>query len=260
MHFLARTPALLLLALPFLVPATARAQRPPHVWMAYRYMANVNPANNEYASPMDIWFEDGQLHAHTMCGSYAAQLHKAAYSTVDNSVFTGLFNSTSPNAQKWYDGLVANNVFVNQDGQFETTTIPFAGLIQSGDVLAAKYQSGAATGHVMVVDEMQYAGIEQLSPGKIPGLSEAARWEVTIHDSTKNVHGQTDSRYEADANNQHDKGLGMGQIAIFAHPDTGEIVGWKWRADAWTVYQCTDSNESNYRPMVAGAILGPGLP
>lgn len=258
MKFLASAPALLL-ALSFLLPSNALAQRPPHVWMAYRYLATVEPENNDYASPLDLWFEDGEIHAHTMCGSYAAHLHKAAYATVDNSVFTGLFNSTSPNAEKWYDGLAAHNVFVNQDGVFETTTVPQVASIQPGDVLAAKYQSGAATGHVMVVDDLEYIGIEQLGQ-KIPHLTEAARWEVSIHDSTKNVHGETDSRFEADEEGEHDKGLGMGQIVVFAHPDTGEIVGWKWRTDAWTVYQGTDSQEPNYRPMVAGTILGPGLP
>lgn len=240
--------------------SSAMAQQPLHVAIANRYLMTIDPVNNEYASPLDVWFDDGDLFAYTMCGSYAAHLHKTAYGAVDNSVFTGLFDSTSPNAEKWYNGLAAHNVFVNQDGQFETFTVPDVASIQSGDVLAAKYTSGAATGHVMVVDQMQLVGIEQLSPGKIPGLSEAVKWEVYVHDSTRTVHGSSDTRYEADLEGEHDEGIGLGLIAVYSHPETGEIVGWKWRADAWTMYQATDSEAPKFRPMVAGGITGPGLP
>lgn len=249
-------------AFAFITGNIATATDPAHIETANLYVATIDPANNDYGSPLSVYYdEQGVLHAESKCGSYAAHLFKASYDTVTDSVFTGLFGSTSPAAQLWFAGLAAEGEYNNQDGTFSTHVVPTVDAIQCGDVLAAAYNTNSgATGHVMIADTLSEVGPQNLSPGKIPGYASAIRWDVMIHDCTSSAHGSVDTRDGAEQNGRDDRGLGMGMIVIYEDANSGAIIGWKWSTTTSTIYQCVNPNAANYRPMVAGYLAGPGLP
>jgi len=179
----------------------------------------------------------------------------------------GLTGSTSPDSKKWNDAIDSERTYTNGSGTFSLTERDAVADIAAGDILAAEYSSGGASGHTMVVSSIALTG-SGLSTS-IPNVSSVNRYEVEVYDSTSSVHGNfvgsTDSRYLTDldgSNNPvNDKGIGTGRILIFADASSGALVGWTWNTTSGTVYQGTDStqNADSYRPMVAGFLSGPGL-
>ena len=92
------------------------------------------------------------------------------------------------------------------------------------------------------------------------------RWAVRVLDSTKSVHmnssGSTDTRYRADMDGSlvvNDRGMGNGDIYVYADPTTGALIGWTWSTNQSTPYQGTDSLAANYRPILAGRLTGSAI-
>ena len=229
----------------------------PHWTLAVQYTNEILPENNHYDSPCDVYYDEDVLYAYSKCGSYVAEVHRNAYPTLRYSVMKALFNSGFPTAARWYDGIAEERTYTNSSGTFGATLVSDFATVKGGDILVAKYSSGGASGHAMMADSFVSQGVQQIAD--IPGYTHAERFLVDILDCTRTPHGVTDSRKGAELDNSDDRGIGRGQIYVFADQDTGEIVGWTWSANLWTIYQCTDSNAANYRPLVAGYVYGPGI-
>lgn len=246
-----------LTALTALAASTAHAQS-AIVDQANAWEMNVRPEDNSYASPSKVETDaTGAVKAAAVCGGYVALVVRAAFPTVTSTVLRSLTGSASPNSKQWNDAIEAGATFSNGAGTFRMVERFTVDQITGGDILAAEYASDGITGHTMIVDSLW------LDRGNvattIPGAPKANRWVVVVHDATSSPHGASDSRWQAE-NGGHDQGIGSGELYLFADPLTGAIVGWTWSVASSSIYQGTDPQAPRYRPMVAGALQGPGIP
>lgn len=248
----------------------ALAAWPDHVDTAAQYVLDIDAVNNNYASPSFITYSGGTLYADTVCGTFATLLIKNSYSTVTDSVIKGLTTSTSPNAKKWNDSIDAQTSYMSGSSTWNLKKRATVGAIDDGDILASEYTVDNISGHVMIVKSITLDASNITPSSTIPNVTTVDRYLVEIYDSTSTVHGDysgsTDSRYLTDEKvvngntvATNDKGLGEGEIYLFANHANGELVGWTWNTTQTTIYQGTDSTAAEYRPITAGYMTGPGL-
>lgn len=266
---------------------------PGHVDVGLSWVNRIKPVNNHYGSPALISNDgSGVLHAYAECGSYTAQLMLQSYEGVITAdVLTALSGSPSPDAQQWYDaidpaqphpGSPANGIVLRTlDSKLAThggRTLRSSSVtpLAVGDILAAKYNLGDSSGHVMVVYSItapQSAQTMVLSGSKaIPGVTQVRRWTVQVLDSSDSVHGTFDTRYRKDGSEAdgNDHGIGLGSIYLYenATPSAstyGQLVGWSWSLNSTWSYQFSNRaavdnlGKTTYRPMLIGRFSGKGL-
>lgn len=237
-------------------PATAN--EPAHWVRAMQYTMDIDAVNNVYGPDCDIYYDDDEvLHARSKCGSYVAKVWRQSYPGLQYSVMSSLFEWGSPNARRWYDGINEQRTHDTNNGTFGTVVLTSVWDLSAGDVLVSKYQKGSSSGHVMMFDMAARKGV--LDVEQIPGYNEVEVFAVSILDCTSSPHGDCDTRKGAEPDNTDDQGIGRALIYIMADPETGEMVGWTWSTISSTIYQCTDSEADNYRPLIGGYIYGPGI-
>ena len=241
-------------------PGAVQADDPAHWTRALKYCFDIQPENNEYGPNHSIEYVNGVLHANTKCGSFAAVVVKKAYPNLTSSVMNGLFNEGYPGAAPWFDSILEQRTYQNAKGTFGTSLVQNIDDVQLGDILVSKYQSDSASGHVMLAGWKFSLGIFPVD--QIPGYDEVEVFSVWVLDSTQTPHGDIDSRTGADTLNPEgpdDKGIGRAMIYIMADPQSGDMVGWTWSESSSTIYQGTDPDGENYRPLIAGYLYGPGV-
>jgi hypothetical protein len=260
-----------------------------HVAKAAEYVSAINPGNqvnNTYASPASLYYDESNvLHAATQCGSFTTNLLINTFpGVITTSVMQGLTGSTSPGAAQWHDGIdpsVAHSPsggisLLPMDSAAASPTGRTMAFLAVGDILAAKYTVGSASGHVMTAAEITPpAGADlavTLSGTRvIPGVATVNRWRVKVFDSTSSIHSTSDSRYQTDPSEPdgNDRGIGSGHIFLYEDatpgaPTVGQLVGWTWSTASSYTFQFTDPSgvgggSTTYRPMVIGRMSGAGL-
>ncbi|MEN9864665.1 MAG: hypothetical protein RL748_255 [Pseudomonadota bacterium] len=266
---------------------------PGHVSTGQNWVNTISPANNAYSTPASITLDSNSvLHATAQCGSFTAQLLLQSYEGIITAdVLTALTGSNSPSAQEWHDAIdpaqshpdnPSNGVSLQALDQAlasptgRTLRSNNTTLLAVGDILAAKYSTSSATGHVMTVSSITAPAADQaltLSGTRvIPGVTSVKRWTVQVLDSSSSVHGSSDSRYQKDSGEDdgNDHGIGSGTIYLYEDATVGsstrgQLVGWTWSTASSYTYQFTqtaalDNNgKTTYRPMVIGRFSGAGL-
>lgn len=238
-----------------LTAASAAHATPDQV--AASYDAAIVPAHNTYGSPSTIWWSAGDLYANTKCSGYAALLEEAAYAAITPAVVRGLVGDSLPTSAEWKAALDAGATYTDASGTYQMVTRPTIDAILEGDLFASDYTIDGATGHALVVASTSLSAVGV--PTTLPGEATADRWLVFVHDSTETPHGTTDSRYHAGAGGADVQGIGHGWLYFYADATSGAIVGWTWSTASTTIYQATDPDGANYRPLTIGAITGPGI-
>lgn len=248
--------------------ADARAAWPAdHLSQASTWLSEITPQKNDYGSPSEVWYDaNGKLNVYARCGGFVAELIKQTYSSVTDDVLEDLTGSPSPNATQLYTAIDGEASVTTDDGAIAFVARDTIDDVVAGDILASDYETTTSTGHVMMVATTPVMTGEDLATA-IPDVDSVDRYTVHIIDATSSVHGNsagtTDTRYLTDRNSKglsvNDKGLGAGDILIYADHATGEIVGWTWNTYQSTPYQGTDPDGTDYRPIVAGALQGAGL-
>lgn len=257
--------------------APASAAWGDHLDTAGTWLADIEPENNEYASPSSVEYVDGVLTVSAVCGGFVSELMKASYPALTDDVMSALVDDdpsdgqpwASPDSAHWYDAIVDERSATDEGLSFAFDHVADVDDLQEGDILASVYTSAGSTGHTMVVFELPETFA--LVTTTIPGYSgvQVERYRITVLDSTKSVHlnrsDSTDSRYMADTDPDdpdtavNDAGMGTGELYLYADRDTGEIIGWTWNVIQSTAYQGTDATKASYRPIVAGRLGGTGI-
>lgn len=270
-------PAFLAFAL-CLVAAPAAASWPyDHLDVADEMVADILPANNEYASPSTLYYQNGVLHVSAVCGGFVAELLKATYDPLDDALMSALFDDdpddalpwASPDSSHYYRAFLEEREVHVGGATYALTLRRKASQIAVGDLLVSEYSESGITGHTMIVRRVDRP---TRVASKIPGFSTLDRHVVQVIDASSSVHmnkaGTSDTRYLSDVDPVtgapvNDRGLGRGDILVYADPATGALVGWSWAINQGTPYQGVDPtpawNVGKYRPIVAGRIVGPGL-
>jgi hypothetical protein len=178
---------------------------------------NVLPANNTWGTPCSIdWATPTALTNGACLFTLSLQHDDPTISTSDVQSWWGMANPGSP---AYYDGIVAGSHFT------QVTTVAD---IAEGDLLAVKYRTSATSAYI------GYLMLVEIAPALITGST--TRSIVGIIDSTQTPHGDTDTRWQADAGLIHDKGVGSGDIYIDADAVTGAITGHSWSAGSGSYY------------------------
>lgn len=186
-----------------------------------------------------------------------AKVHRQAYPNLTYTVMSSLFDWGSPNAERWYDGIIEERSYSNNQGTFGAVCLTNLWSLERGDILVSKYNTENASGHVMMFGDTWSFGVFELDD--IPNYTEAEVTVVSVLDSTSSPHGDYDTRAGADNNGTDDQGLGAAFILILSDADSGEIIGWTWSTNASTIFQCTQPDAPDYRPLIGGYIYGPGV-
>lgn len=266
---------------------------PAHVSTGQNWVNIISPANNAYNTPASIALDSNSvLHATVQCGSFTAQLLLQSYEGIITAdVLTALTGSSSPFADQWHDAIDPAQKHPNNPNNgvsLQTLDHLLASptgrtlrsnnmtLLAVGDILAAKYSTLGATGHVMTVSSITAPTFDQAltltGTRVIPGVSSVKRWTLQVLDASSSVHGSSDSRYQKDSSEEdgNDHGIGSGTIYLYEDATVGsstrgQLVGWTWSTASSYTYQFTqagavDNNgKTTYRPMVIGRFSGGGL-
>lgn len=175
------------------------------------------PADNNWASPCAMDWVAYTATTNGMC--YFTLSLKKSDPTITNPILTQWWGSTNPASPVLHDIIIQDNPAVKH---FDHIT-DFATAL-AGDLLVTKYQSGQSfTGYTMMlaVDPEWYATT----------MEGYDRYLCTVLDSTRTPHGNTDTRWMADAGGAHDWGVGAGEMYVDADPATGEIMRHTWSRD-----------------------------
>ena len=239
----------------FVLSSSLRADPPQHLTLGLDYIQNVTPETNVYGDDATITENNGVIEANTKCGSFTALLYKHAYSYINNSELQGLFGSSSPLAEQWYNGFVQQNFIFRKWGILQAKRIGAFSDVLPGDVLASAYEHSNSSGHVMTAWGAAPSGLTEIDgiPG-YEGPNAVREWYVLVIDSTQSPHNIWDSRMQ-DEDDDHNEGIGWGFLFIYTDPVDDHIVGWTWSLASSTPYQCTAPEQTEtYRPLVAGRI------
>lgn len=261
-----------------LAPLPAAASWPyDHLDVVDEMVAEILPANNEYASPSTVYWQNGVLHVSAVCGGFVAEVLTATYDGLDAEVMSALFDDDPDDAQPWaspdsthyYRAFLEERVVFAGGGIYALKRRDAVDDIRAGDLLVSEYFEYGMTGHTMIVRRVD--GPVRVT-SKIPGFAALDRYRVQVIDATATVHmnkaGTTDTRYMTDIDPltgapTNDRGVGRGDIHVFADPTTGAAVGWSWAVNQSIPYQGVDptpaAGAGKYRPILAGRIVGPGL-
>jgi hypothetical protein len=167
----------------------------------------------------------------SVCGTFMTMLLKHTYGFT-NAQFTAKTGSTSPNAAKYHDAIVAQSGF---------TRIASVDHAAPGDVISIKYPLGGNTsGHVMMVQSVgpwqPRANSTQnfLAYGAEPAV--AGYYNVTVIDSSSSYHGSNDTRKNKPG------GIGRNGVVRIYVDGAFQITGYTW----------SEYNTSEYKTTAAG--------
>lgn len=217
--------------------AHAKAPPPKHLTWALRLVNTVEPGANLYGDPAQITWktENGLDHStnRTKCASLVTQLLLTAY----GEPFAGWLGCASPIAATYHDAIEVEHGFMLVESIHAITV---------GDVIAIRYLDAGCTnltcggfknctssGHVALV-----AAPPQLRAPTSPIIPGTQQFAVDIIDSTSDIHGVSDTRYQADPGHVDDQGVGRGTMRLYVdsvdpdHP----IVGYTWSTWAGSVF------------------------
>jgi hypothetical protein len=180
----------------------------------------VTPADNNWASPCDIDWAPDPYKATTNGVCYFTLSLKKSDPTITNPILTQWWGSTNPPSPDLHELIVENDPAVNH---FEHVADFSAAL--AGDLLVTEYQQGSGnwTGYTMML------GLDpEWHSTTMEGYD---RYLCTVLDSTRTPHGNTDTRWLADAGGVHDWGVGIGEMYVDTDPMNGAIVRHTWSRD-----------------------------
>lgn len=222
-----------------LLPSEARAADPvTHLDWARLLVNTISPAQNDYESnPTEVRWKgyDGNTESYnrSRCSSFFTSLLVKAY----DEDLTGWLGCSSPIANTYHDAIEA------EDGFIRITDIAE---LQVGDVLALAYNDAGCTevtcgsvktctnsGHVMIV-----SSAPALRTATAPVIANTSQYELKVIDSSSAFHGSGDTRYMAEANGTHDKGVGEGTIRLYVN-NSGEVTGHTWSTSSGSTYYTT---------------------
>ncbi len=218
---------LALAGLAWLTPRPAAAQSAPHLTWAENLVSNIDPENNEYnATPSFIsWAGVGGARRYanrTQCATFLTELLKRSYGWTSDSLDDWI-GSRSPSAATYHEAIVEENGFVRIHSPEDA---------RAGDVITFRYPAGeSSTGHVAILRRAPKRRIS--SPPYVIG---AVQYEVSVVDSTNNVHGTSDSRMSSGG--QWESGVGFGVMRLYANSSL-QIIGYTWSTSATTVFYPT---------------------
>ncbi|EYF01989.1 hypothetical protein [Chondromyces apiculatus] len=197
----------------------------------------VDPAEgrNNWATPSEacaITWSGGsaQPAALTKGACFFTLALRQADPTVTTTKMWQWWGANNPSSPTYYDAVAAGAKFHN---------LPTVAEIVPGDLLVAKYttQGGVLTGYNMVVSTIDVFTV-------LPNGN--TRYILEVIDSTRDPHGEQDSRWNIGGDIQ---GVGYGLIFLDANAATGAIDGHSWSNQG--------KNQSDYytlaqRPLLAG--------
>lgn len=189
---------------------------------------NVYDADNSLEDKID-WTGSPRT-AISVCGTFITMLMKHTYA-LSNAQFTARTGSTSPNAAKWHDAIVAASGFQR---------ITAVDAMLPGDVIAIKYPAGEnSSGHAMLAQTVstlhqRWESTQTfLQNGAEPEIT--GYYDVTVIDSSASIHGASDSR----ASNPG--GIGRGGIYRVYVNAQGQITGYTWSTVNNSTYKKTSA-------------------
>jgi hypothetical protein len=235
----------------FLAAAQLAAQAgPTHFNDANQLITDLasNPLN------VNVYDADGSLEdridwtgspraAISVCGTFITMLMKHTYA-LSNAQFTARTGSTSPNAAKWHDAIVASSGFQR---------ITAVDAMLPGDVIAIKYPAGEnSSGHAMMVQAV--SALQQrwqstqtfLQNGAEPDIT--GYYDVTVIDSSASFHGSTDSRASKPG------GIGRDGIYRVYVNAQGQITGYTWSTVNNSAYKKTSAGYTTAMGRIIPAI------
>lgn len=224
--------------------------------LANKYLADVAVAGayNHYGLPASITYVNGIIQATAECAPLVRLVLENAYASVTGTVLKGLTGSTQPDSAQFHDAIAAQKTFVQGNNTFAFQARSTVSAIQPGDILAAKYDSTHGSGHTMLVNSITLVGSNLT--GIFAGMT-VNKYRVQVIDSTSTPHSG-DPNYP-DSRGTSGQGIGSGYIYLYENAQTGALVGWTWNTKQVTPYQGVNPAGSNYRPIVAGYLTGPGI-
>lgn len=231
--------------------AHAKSNPPPrHLAWAQRLVDTVEPVVNDYGAPAQITWktENGLPYSsnRSKCASLVTALLVKAY----GDDFAGWLGCASPTAATYHDAIEV------EDGFYLVESVH---AIAVGDVIAIRYfdagcteltcgtsKGCAVSGHVALV-----AALPQPRAATSPIVPGTTQFAVEVIDSSSDVHGTSDTRYQADPKHVDDRGVGRGTMRLYvdnldpAHP----IVGYTWSTWSGSTYHASAT-----RDLVVGRI------
>lgn len=219
-----------LLAMPGVTTWGRAASSTAHLTEANTLLNNLsqhNSQNNQYDDDAAVessinW--DGS-EAFTNCGTFVTLLLKHTYNWT-NSDFSSWWQTTSPNAARYHDAIVANDEF---------TRIFTRTQIQPGDFIAIKYpEEENASGHMMMVAETPTLLCPNPTMSQVIAFAVIGTpYKITVIDSSSSYHGSTDTRNPD--NDGNGEGIGQGVVVIYFDA-SGQVVAYKWSDDSNSPY------------------------
>ena len=206
-------------------------------------MAHLSPENTSYRYQGWVrWKGDlltSEYEAHTDCSGFISSLLERADCSMDHRLTLASSRGKHPKAEDYF------NLILKQDG---FKRIDVMAEILPGDIIAVKYNVGnpaqraSDSGHVMLID-----AIPVPRQNTKPVISGTKQWELSVIDSSKGVHGKTDTRYRANRSKQN--GVGRGVLRLYSSED-GKVIGYSWSTLKNSVYYDNSSH-----PLVIGRVL-----
>jgi len=198
------------------------------VW-AKLLVDSVAPAANDYGDPAQITWKtyNGLEYStnRTKCSSLVTQLLVMSY----GKNFDGWLGCKSPIAASYHDAIEVEAGF---------SLIEEIEQVDVGDIIAIRYDDAGCTnvtcgsftgcrnsGHVALVASRPVA--RDATAPIIPGT---LQFTVEIIDSTRDIHGTTDTRWQSDVLGSDDQGVGRGTMRLYVDSldPARPIVGYTW--------------------------------
>jgi hypothetical protein len=221
------------LALVLVACGASDEPEPPHLLRATELLPRL--VENTYGEPVSIEAApNGEVRATTKCGSFVSELLRQSYPELeDGTLLRELTGMGSADAEHWYDAIAGEA----QAGGVRLRRIDAIDELRAGDIVAAKYPSGDATGHVFLY----------LGPPRVNAYSGGTLVEVL--DSTQSPHS-------ADTRGRGGEGIGRGWLRLYP-ADDGAIAGWRWSLDDTTAFFANGTcavAACESRPLVVGRL------
>lgn len=224
-------------ALTTLWAPAAGATEPKHLTWAKYLVATIKPADNYYGDPSLVqWKGENGLTSsknRTRCAPLLTQLLMKSYDTD----LVGWLGCTSPHAATYHDAIEVEDGFeliesIEDVRPGDIIAIAYLDL-DCEDLTCGGYSDCSTTGHVAIVVSAPTPRIETS-----PLIKHTAQYSVQVIDSSSTPHGAGDTRFEAEANDWHDKGAGQGKMRLYVDTDDPDhpIVGYTWSTSPGSTY------------------------
>jgi len=214
-------------------PSAQPVTDPAHLTQAETLITDLlaDPANT------NVYDSDGTLTDHidwtgsprtavSVCSTFVTMLLKHVYGFT-NAQMIAKTTSSSPNAAKYHDAIVAGSGF---DHLGDPT------LLLPGDFIAVKYPAGQnSSGHIMMAEGLPsfhpIAECTQTFYNSVDYPEIAGYYDVTVIDSSASYHGTTDSRYS------HPGGIGRNGVFRIFVDSNSQTTGYTWSTFNSSVYK-----------------------